>query len=98
VSDAPGATVLREFLDAVGRPCPAELLPTLSLVDDLDFDSLLLVEFAYWCDRALSDRAMADELPFFETVGEVLAHVGAGGGGGGRESNPPDERNPSQPL
>jgi acyl carrier protein len=70
-----GIKLLGAFLDEVGLERPAELTPTMSLVDDLGLDSVLLLQLAHHCEDYIEAPPQAGDVPFFESVGELCDYI-----------------------
>ena len=68
-------TGLAEILEEVAGVDPAGVSPDKSLVDDLDVDSLSMVEIAVQVEDRFGVTIPDDELTGFKTVGDAVTYL-----------------------
>jgi acyl carrier protein len=67
------ATILNEVADVQ----PTEVTDDKSFVDDLDVDSLSMVEVAMAAEEKFGVKIPDDELPKLKTVGDAVRYIAA---------------------
>jgi acyl carrier protein len=67
------ATILNEVADVQ----PADVTDDKSFVDDLDVDSLSMVEVAMAAEEKFGVKIPDDELPKLKTVGDAVRYIAA---------------------
>ncbi|MGI8870750.1 MAG: acyl carrier protein [Mycobacteriales bacterium] len=70
-------TGLAEILEEVAGVEPANVTPEKSFVDDLDVDSLSMVEVAMAAEEKFGARIPDDELSNLKTVGDAISYIDA---------------------
>jgi acyl carrier protein len=66
---------IAEILAEVADVAPADVTDEKSFTDDLDVDSLSMVEVAMAAEERFSVTIPDDELPKLKTVGDVVAYI-----------------------
>jgi acyl carrier protein len=66
---------LAAILEEVAEVNPAEVSPDKSFTDDLDVDSLSMVEVAMLAEERFGVKIPDDELPKLKTVGDAIAYI-----------------------
>jgi acyl carrier protein len=69
--------VLAEIIEEIVGIDAAEVKPEKSFVDDLDIDSLSMVEIAVQAEDKFGMKIPDEQLTELKTVGDVVAYVGA---------------------
>jgi acyl carrier protein len=67
------ATILEEVADV----SPSDVTDDKSFVDDLDVDSLSMVEVAMAAEEKFGVKIPDDELPKLKTVGDAVSYIGS---------------------
>jgi acyl carrier protein len=75
VSSADIRTGLAEILEEVAGVLPAEVTPDKSFTDDLDVDSLSMVEIALAAEEKFGVKIPDDELANLKTVGDAVSFI-----------------------
>jgi acyl carrier protein len=70
-------TGLAEILEEVAGVEPANVTPEKSFVDDLDVDSLSMVEVALAAEERFGSKIPDDELSNLKTVGDAISYIDA---------------------
>ncbi len=70
-------TGLAEILEEVAGVEPADVTPEKSFVDDLDVDSLSMVEVALAAEERFGSKIPDDELSNLKTVGDAISYIDA---------------------
>lgn len=70
-------TGLAEILDEVAGVEPANVTPDKTFVDDLDVDSLSMVEVAMAAEERFGTKIPDDELSNLKTVGDAISYIDA---------------------
>ena len=70
-------TGLAEIVEEVAGVDAAEVTPDKSFVDDLDIDSLSMVEIAVQAEDKFGVKIPDDELANLKTVGDAVAYIEA---------------------
>ncbi len=68
-------TGLAEILEEVAGVLPAEVTPDKSFTDDLDVDSLSMVEIALAAEEKFGVKIPDDELANLKTVGDAVSFI-----------------------
>jgi acyl carrier protein len=68
--------VLAEIIEDIAGVDAADVTPEKSFLDDLDIDSLSMVEIVVQAEDTF-DMKVADELAEFQTVGDALSYISA---------------------
>ena len=68
---------LAEILNEVADVTPADVQDDKSFVDDLDVDSLSMVEVAMAAEEEFGVKIPDDELPKLKTVGDAVKYIEA---------------------
>ena len=68
-------TGLAETLEEVAGVAPADVTPEKSFVDDLDVDSLSMVEVALSAEEKFGVKIPDDELSNLKTVGDAIDYI-----------------------
>ena len=66
---------LAETLEEVAGVAPADVTPDKSFVDDLDVDSLSMVEVALAAEEKFGVKIPDDELSNLKTVGDAISYI-----------------------
>jgi acyl carrier protein len=66
---------LADILEEVAGVQPADVAPEKSFVDDLDVDSLSMVEVALAAEEKFAVKIPDDELSNLKTVGDAIAYI-----------------------
>jgi acyl carrier protein len=66
---------LAETLEEVAGVAPADVTPDKSFVDDLDVDSLSMVEVALAAEEKFGVKIPDDELSNLKTVGDAITYI-----------------------
>ncbi len=66
---------LADILEEVAGVQPADVAPEKSFVDDLDVDSLSMVEVALAAEEKFGVKIPDDELSNLKTVGDAIAYI-----------------------
>jgi acyl carrier protein len=66
---------LAEILDEVAGVAAADVTPEKSFVDDLDVDSLSMVEVAMAVEEKFHAKIPDDELAKLKTVGDAISYI-----------------------
>jgi acyl carrier protein len=66
---------LAEILEEVAGVNPADVTPDKSFVDDLDVDSLSMVEVAMAVEEKFSAKIPDDKLSELKTVGDAVNYI-----------------------
>jgi acyl carrier protein len=66
---------LASILEEVADVSPADVTDEKSFVDDLDVDSLSMVEVAMAAEEKFGVRIPDDELPKLKTVGDAVKYI-----------------------
>ena len=66
---------LAETLEEVAGVAPADVTPEKSFVDDLDIDSLSMVEIAVQTEDKYGVKIPDEDLAGLRTVGDVVAYI-----------------------
>lgn len=66
---------LAEILHEVADVAPEDVTPDKSFVDDLDVDSLSMVEVAMAAEEQFGVKIPDDELPKLKTVGDAVKYI-----------------------
>ena len=66
---------LAEILEEVADVSPADVSDEKSFVDDLDVDSLSMVEVAMAAEEKFGVKIPDDELPKLKTVGDAVKYI-----------------------
>jgi acyl carrier protein len=72
-------TGLAEILEEVAGVLPADVTPDKSFTDDLDVDSLSMVEIALAAEEKFGVKIPDDELPKLRTVGDAVSYIESNG-------------------
>jgi acyl carrier protein len=73
--DATIIQALAEILEEVAGVSPADVTPDKSFVDDLDVDSLSMVEVAMAVEEKFNAKIPDDKLSELKTVGDAVNYV-----------------------
>jgi acyl carrier protein len=68
---------LADILNEVADVAPEDVQDGKSFVDDLDVDSLSMVEVAMAAEEKFGVKIPDDELPKLKTVGDAVRYIGA---------------------
>ena len=68
-------TGLAEILEEVAGVLPADVTPDKSFTDDLDVDSLSMVEIALAAEEKFGVKIPDDELANLKTVGDAVSYI-----------------------
>ena len=68
-------TGLAEILEEVAGVTPADATPEKSFTDDLDVDSLSMVEIIYAAEEKFSVSIPDEEAKNLKTVGDAVAYI-----------------------
>jgi acyl carrier protein len=68
-------TGLAEILNEVADVAPDQVTDEKSFTDDLDVDSLSMVEVAMAAEEKFGVKIPDDELPKMKTVGDAIAYI-----------------------
>ena len=68
-------TGLASILEEVADVAPADVSDEKSFVDDLDVDSLSMVEVAMAAEEKFGVKIPDDELPKLKTVGDAVQYI-----------------------
>ncbi len=68
-------TGLASILEEVADVAPADVSDDKSFVDDLDVDSLSMVEVAMAAEEKFGVKIPDDELPKMKTVGDAVKYI-----------------------
>ena len=68
---------LAEILNEVADVAPEDVLDEKSFTDDLDVDSLSMVEVSMAADEKFGVSIPDEELPKLKTVGDAVAYIAA---------------------
>jgi acyl carrier protein len=66
---------LAEILEEVAGVLPADVTPDKSFTDDLDVDSLSMVEIALAAEEKFGVKIPDDELANLKTVGDAVSYI-----------------------
>jgi acyl carrier protein len=66
---------LAEILEEVAGVLPADVTPDKSFTDDLDVDSLSMVEIALAAEERFGVKIPDDELANLKTVGDAVSYI-----------------------
>ena len=66
---------LAEILQEVADVAPEDVVDTKSFTDDLDVDSLSMVEVAMAAEDKFGVKIPDDELPKLKTVGDAIGYI-----------------------
>jgi acyl carrier protein len=66
---------LAEILEEVAGVLPADVSPDKSFTDDLDVDSLSMVEIALAAEEKFGVKIPDDELANLRTVGDAVSYI-----------------------
>lgn len=66
---------LASILEEVADVAPADVADDKSFTDDLDVDSLSMVEVAMAAEEKFGVKIPDDELPKLKTVGDAVAYI-----------------------
>ncbi|CRK55636.1 Acyl carrier protein [Alloactinosynnema sp. L-07] len=66
---------LAEIVEEVAGVAPDDVTPEKSFVDDLDIDSLSMVEIAVQAEDRFGVKIPDDELANLKTVGDAVAYI-----------------------
>ena len=66
---------LADILEEVAGVQPADVAPEKSFVDDLDVDSLSMVEVVVAAEEKFSVRIPDDQVKNLKTVGDAIAYI-----------------------
>jgi len=66
---------LAEILEEVAGVDPADVTPEKTFIDDLDVDSLSMVEVAMAAEEKFGVKIPDDELPKLKTVGDAVSYI-----------------------
>jgi acyl carrier protein len=72
--------VLAEIIEDIAGVDAADVTPEKSFLEDLDIDSLSMVEIVVQAEDAF-DMKVPDELAEFQTVGDAVNYIAANKGG-----------------
>jgi acyl carrier protein len=75
VSDPTILSSLAEILEEVAGVSPEDVTPEKSFVDDLDVDSLSMVEVAMAVEEKFGAKIPDDELANLKTVGDAISYI-----------------------
>ena len=70
---------LASILEEVADVAPADVTDEKSFVDDLDVDSLSMVEVAMAAEEKFGVKIPDDELPKLKTVGDAVTYIVSNG-------------------
>jgi acyl carrier protein len=70
---------LAEILNEVADVDPADVTDDKTFVDDLDVDSLSMVEVAMAAEEKFGVKIPDDELPKLKTVGDAVTYIESNG-------------------
>ena len=70
---------LASILEEVADVSPADVSDEKSFVDDLDVDSLAMVEVAMAAEEKFGVKIPDDELPKLKTVGDAVNYISSNG-------------------
>ncbi|HVV29351.1 MAG TPA: acyl carrier protein [Mycobacteriales bacterium] len=70
---------LAEIVNEIAGVPAADVVPSASFTDDLDLDSLTMVEVVVACEEKFNVRIPDDDVPGLKTVGDAVAYVRAAG-------------------
>ena len=70
---------LAEILQEVADVAPEDVVDDKSFTDDLDVDSLSMVEVAMAAEEKFGVKIPDDELPKLKTVGDAVSYIQANG-------------------
>jgi acyl carrier protein len=70
---------LAEILNEVADVSPADVVDDKSFTDDLDVDSLSMVEVAMAAEEKFGVKIPDDELPKLKTVGDAVSYIQSNG-------------------
>jgi acyl carrier protein len=70
---------LASILEEVADVSPSDVTDEKSFVDDLDVDSLSMVEVAMAAEEKFGVKIPDDELPKLKTVGDAVKYIEANG-------------------
>ena len=68
-------TGLADILEEVAGVLPAEVTPEKSFTEDLDVDSLSMVEIALAAEERFGVKIPDDELANLKTVGDAVSYI-----------------------
>ncbi len=68
---------LAEILEEVADVSPSDVSDEKSFADDLDVDSLSMVEVAMAAEEKFGAKIPDEELPKLKTVGDAVAYIAA---------------------
>jgi acyl carrier protein len=68
-------TGLADILEEVAGVLPADVTPDKSFTDDLDVDSLSMVEIALAAEERFGVKIPDDELANLKTVGDAVSYI-----------------------
>lgn len=66
---------LGEIINEIAGLPASDVVPTASFTDDLDLDSLTMVEVVVACEERFGVRIPDDDVPGLKTVGDAVAYV-----------------------
>ena len=66
---------LAEILEEVAGVTPADATPEKSFTDDLDVDSLSMVEVVVAAEERFGVKIPDDEVPNLKTVGDAVSYI-----------------------
>lgn len=66
---------LAEILEEVAGVSPAEVTPEKTFIDDLDVDSLSMVEVAMAAEEKFGVKIPDDDLPKLKTIGDAVNYI-----------------------
>lgn len=68
-------TGLAEIINEIAGVPAADVVPAASFTEDLDLDSLTMVEVVVACEERFGVRIPDDDVPGLKTVGDAVAYV-----------------------
>ena len=71
---------LAEILNEVAEVAPDDVTDDKSFTDDLDVDSLSMVEVAMAAEEKFGVKIPDEELPNLKTVGDAVSYIESNGG------------------
>ena len=66
---------LGEIINEIAGVSASDVVPGASFSDDLDLDSLTMVEVVVACEEKFNVRIPDDDVPGLKTVGDAVAYV-----------------------